>query len=78
MKQEILNMGYVIGRRGSLAYLEGSVTQDVGLSGEQKLTDPAFVFGEILRPMLERNLDIAWNIIVMSSLTGDSLLSFAY
>ena len=32
-RRDLSNMDYVIGRRGSLAYLEGTVTQCVGFLG---------------------------------------------
>ncbi len=67
-------MEYVVGRRGSLAYLDGSVAQVVGLSGGRRPTDLAFVSGKTLGPTLERNLDIARDTFAIGGLTDDELL----
>lgn len=67
-------MEYVIGRRGSLAYLDGSVAQEVGLSGGWRPTGLAFVSGMTLRPTVEQNLDIARNTFAVGNLTDDELL----
>ena len=78
MEREISSMEYVIGRRGSLAYLDDAIAKEMGHSKEDAPLDMAFISGKTLRPELEHNLHIAPKVFVIGSLTGDSLIRFAY
>ena len=77
-KREISNLEYVIGRRGSLDYLTPCLRQEVlGLSSSGK-DIPELISGQTLRAKVEDNLEVASNVFVTGSLTGDSLVRFAF
>lgn len=78
LQREISGMEYVIGRRGSLSYLNSSLVGEV--LGTQFATEdrqPA-ISGRTLRPKVERSLELASKVFAIGSLTGDSLIRFAY
>lgn len=58
----------MIGRSGSLAYLDRIVAQDVGPSGERRPTALAFVSSKTLRS------ELAWNTFGIRSLPDEGLL----
>ncbi len=78
LQREISNMEYVIGRRGSLSYLNNSLVDEV-LGTLDKTTDgrPA-ISGHTLRSRAESNLELARDVFAIGSLTGDPLIRFAY
>lgn len=78
IERKISNMEYVIGRRGSLAYLDDGIAKEIDCTGDQTPNNMAFVSGKNLRSKLEQNLNITQSIFVTGSLTGDSLIRFAY
>jgi len=78
IKREISNMEYVIGRRGSLAYVDNGIAKEMDCLREGTPIALASVSGMTLRSKLEQNLSIAQDIFVTGSLTGDSLIRFAY
>lgn len=65
---------YVVGRRGSLSYLDNDLAQEV--CGDTSQT--SLVAGTNLREKVSENLEVAPNVFVTGSLTGDSLIRFAY
>lgn len=78
LQREISNMEYVIGRRGSLSYLNDSLVGEVlGPVGETMDLRSA-ISGRTLRSRAERNLELAPDVFAIGSLTGDSLIRFAY
>lgn len=78
VEREISNMEYVIGRRGSLSYLNDSLAEEV-LGTLDQTIDPQFaISGRTLRSRVETNLEVFPNVFVIGSLTGDSLVRFAY
>lgn len=78
MQREISNMEYVIGRRGSLSYLNNSLAREVlGTLDETADPQPA-ISGRSLRLKAEGNLELAPDVFAIGSLTGDSLIRFAY
>ena len=78
MRREISNMEYVIGRRGSLSYLNNSLAGEVlGTPGEMMDAQPA-ISCRTLRARAERSLEISAGVFAIGSLTGDSLIRFAY
>lgn len=78
LKREISNMEYVIGRRGSLSYLNNSLAGEV-LGTLDQTVDPQFsISGRTLRSRVEINLEVSPNVFIIGSLTGDSLVRFAY
>ncbi|CAD6588322.1 MAG: hypothetical protein ASARMPREDX12_003231 [Alectoria sarmentosa] len=78
LQREISSMEYVIGRRGSLSYLSNSLAGEVfGTLDETKDPLPA-ISGRTLRSRAERTLELAPDVFAIGSLTGDSLIRFAY
>ncbi len=79
IERVISNIEYVIGRRGSLSYIDESIAKEIGQGlEEEKPINRALISGRTLRPRVERTLKLAPNIFVTGSLTGDSLVRFAY
>lgn len=78
MERETSNMEYVIGRRGSLAYLDDGIARQIDRSRQHPPLNRALISGKSLRPGLEQTLNLAPNVFVIGSLTGDSLIRFAY
>ena len=76
--RDISSMDYVIGRRGSLTYLNENIQQEIG--NISNITAPSLdlISGQTLRSQAEKSLEIAPEIYVIGSLTGDSLIRFAY
>ncbi|KAL2036456.1 hypothetical protein N7G274_010823 [Stereocaulon virgatum] len=78
IQREISNMEYVIGRRGSLGYLGDNIAKSIGTLEDQTLLNKALISGQTLRRNVEQSLEVAPNVFVIGSLTGDSLIRFAY
>ena len=79
IERVISNIECVIGRRGSLSYIDESIAKEIGQGLEEKRPiNKALISGRTLRPMVERTLELAPNVFVTGSLTGDSLVRFAY
>ena len=77
-QREISNMEYVIGRRGSLSYLNNSLAKEV-LGTLDETTDPQpAISGRTLRSRVEGSLEVSMNVFAIGSLTGDPLIRFAY
>lgn len=76
-RREISHVEYVIGRRGSLEYLDGRLKMQV-LDGSQSLmAETNEISSRTLRNKAEENLEVASNVFVIGSLTGDSLIRFS-
>ena len=78
IERVISNIEYVIGRRGSLSYIDENIAKELGQGLEEKPINGALISGRTLRPLVERTLEPAPNVFVTGSLTGDSLVRFAY
>ena len=78
LRREISNMEYVIGRRGSLSYLDNRLAGEVLCTPDQTTDHQNAVSGQTLRSRVETNLEVSPNVYVIGSLTGDSLVRFAY
>ena len=79
IERVISNIEYVIGRRGSLSYIDESIAKEIGQGLEERRPiNKALISGRTLRPVVERTLELAPNVFVTGSLTGDSLVRFAY
>lgn len=79
-KRDISGLEYVVGRRGSLGYLDSKIQNEI--LGPNHLPSSAGVgTAEIsirtLRLRVEESLEIAPQIFAIGSLTGDSLIRFA-
>ena len=66
---------YAGGRRGSLAYLDPELLREV--LGDSSLSG-RWITGRVLRPKVEVDLEVARDVFVIGSLTGDSLVRHAY
>ena len=74
IQREISNIEYVIGRRGSLEYLDDEIRQELlGCANRE-----AAISGRTLRSKIEKDVEVADRIFAIGSLTGDSLIRFAY
>ena len=79
IERVISNVEYVIGRRGSLSYIDESIAKEIGQGlEEERPINRALISGRTLRPVVERTLELAPKVFVTGSLTGDSLVRFAY
>ncbi|KAL8828354.1 MAG: hypothetical protein Q9191_002637 [Dirinaria sp. TL-2023a] len=74
--REISHLEYVIGRRGSLEYLDQGLLFE--LLGHSESTPSSLISGKTLRTKVEESLEVAPNVFVIGSLTGDSLIRFAF
>lgn len=70
----VSSLEYVIGRRGSLDFLDEHLREDVLGSTEAG----TLVSIQSLRPRVEESVEISPHIFCIGSLTGDSLIRFAY
>ena len=78
LRRAISNMEYVIGRRGSLSYLDKSLAEEVLGPPDQRVDHQHTISGRTLRSRVEANLEVSPNVYAIGSLTGDSLVRFAY
>ena len=77
-ERKVAGLEYVVGRRGSLQYLDKSLQAEVlGYSGDS-VGDAASISGLTLRTKVEENLEVAPDVFVIGSLTGDSLVRLAF
>lgn len=77
-QREISTMAYVIGRRGSLEYLEKELAQQVLSSEEPAISKVSEISSHTLRHKVEATTEVAPDIFAIGSLTGDTLIRFAY
>ncbi|MCJ1280480.1 hypothetical protein MMC21_008308 [Puttea exsequens] len=80
VQREISSMEYVIGRRGSLDYLDNSLAAELGLDLAPRKEDAATIpiSNRAFRHQLEQSLQLAPGVFVTGSLTGDSLVRFSF
>lgn len=69
---------YAAGRRGTLGFLNPSLRAEVLGCDDQSEALNAAVSAQTLRAKATENLEVAPNVFVIGSLTGDSLVRFAY
>ncbi len=72
-QRQINSLAYVVGRRGSLDYLSTDLRAEF-LAGDCG----GMISGQTLREQANEDLEIAPHVFVIGSLTGDSLIRFAY
>lgn len=74
--RSVSGLAYAVGRRGSLNYLDNGLRGEVI---EQKATnDGDLISARTLRAQCQTDLEVAKDVFVIGSLTGDSLIRFAY
>ena len=72
--REVSNMEYVIGRRGSLDFLDIELRAELLSPTDKGIA----ISGQTLRPFVEKSAKIADHVFAIGSLAGDSLIRFAY
>ena len=77
-RREISHVEYVIGRRGSLGYLDDKLKMQVLDGSQSPVTGTNEISSRTLRNKVEENLEMASNVFVIGSLTGDSLIRFSF
>ena len=78
LQREISNMEYVIGRRGSLSYLNDSLAEEFIDTLGETMDHPPAISSRSLRAKVEKKLELSPGVFAIGSLTGDSLIRFAY
>ncbi|KAI4125205.1 MAG: hypothetical protein LQ347_005453 [Umbilicaria vellea] len=78
LQRKVAGLKYVVGRRGSLQYLDKSLQAEVFGHDGYRVGDVASISGSTLRAKVEENLEIAPDVFVIGSLSGDSLVRFAF
>jgi hypothetical protein len=79
--RQISHAEYVVGRRGSLSYLSDALQNEIvdpAFYTTARGIEPPVVSGRTLRRKTERDLEVAPGVFVIGSLTGDSLVMFAF
>ncbi|KAK4939475.1 hypothetical protein LTR10_020281 [Elasticomyces elasticus] len=72
--RRVSSLAYVVGRRGSLDYLSDELLAEV----LPITTAGSTISGQTLREKAHDDLELAPNVFIIGSLTGDSLIRFAY
>ncbi|KAJ9193345.1 hypothetical protein DTO164E3_7905 [Paecilomyces variotii] len=75
--REVCGLAYAAGRKGSLRYLDNALLTEV-LDGEGVTDTDGSVTGQTLRSKAMDNLEVAPDVFIIGSLTGDSLIRFAH
>ena len=75
VERTISGVQYVVGRRGSLKFLDKDLQSEILRS---KLPKGSKISGRTLRDRVAESTEIAPNVFVIGSLAGDSLIRFAY
>ncbi|KIX07853.1 uncharacterized protein Z518_02507 [Rhinocladiella mackenziei CBS 650.93] len=70
------SFAYVVGRRGSLNYLSSELVKAILPSDAKDAS--TMVSGQTLREKANEDLELAPHVFIIGSLTGDSLIRFAY
>ena len=78
LHREISSMQYVIGRRGSLSFLENSLASEILDTSIERMERSSAISGSTLRSRVKKDLELAPGLFAIGSLTGDSLIRFAY
>jgi hypothetical protein len=73
-ERPISRLAYVVGRRGSLAYLDSDILKELGVSSQ----NARLLSSQSLRARLIESVEVSKDIFAVGSLTGDSLIRFAY
>lgn len=71
------SLAYVVGRRGSLDYLAPELAREV-LPTDAPESAAGMISGQTLREKAHDDLEVAPGVFIIGSLTGDSLIRFAY
>ncbi|KAL4954870.1 hypothetical protein BDW69DRAFT_132786 [Aspergillus filifer] len=75
--RKVRGMVYATGRRGSLGYLDQSLLREV-ISSDDDTEPSSTISGQTLRAKAIDSVEVAKGVFIIGSLTGDSLIRFAY
>lgn len=79
MSRPVCGLVSATGRRGTLGYLDDSLLSEVlGPNANNKTETDPVVSGQTLRSKAFETLEVARDVFIVGSLTGDSLVRFAY
>jgi hypothetical protein len=80
MRREIGELQYLIGRRGTLDFLDSQLRAEVldGAHFESFSATDGLISSRTLRAKAEHDLEVAPGVFIIGSLTGDSLVRHAY
>lgn len=73
-ERRISSLAYVVGRRGSLSYLDPHLQKEICC----ELEYGSMLQGQTLREKACENLEMTKDVFIVGSLTGDSLIRFSY
>lgn len=74
---EVGRLEYVVGRRGTLSFLSPALQAEILSPLPVDTPNTTQVSGRTLRPKAESSLEVAHNVFITGSLTGDSLIRHA-
>ncbi|KIW31052.1 uncharacterized protein PV07_02735 [Cladophialophora immunda] len=79
-QRQVSGLEYVVGRRGSLDYLSTALLREVmpKEADAQPAAGAAVISAQTLREKANEDLELAPHVFITGSLTGDSLIRFAY
>ena len=75
--REVGGLEYVVGRRGSASFLSESLQNEILGGTDQGSTCSSLISGRTLRAKAEGTLEVASNVFITGSLTGDTLIRHA-
>ena len=78
ISRHVRGLVYAVGRRGNLDYLDHSLLSEVVNGSDYNGVVNPTVVGQTLRNKAYDDLEVARNVFIIGSLTGDSLIRFAY
>lgn len=76
--REVSGLEYVVGRRGSLGFLDSRINQEVLGIHRHDRGSGDMISGRTLRAKAEECLEVAPDVFMIGSLAGDSLIRFAF
>ncbi|PCH01382.1 Hypothetical protein PENO1_043050 [Penicillium occitanis (nom. inval.)] len=76
LSRPVCGLVYGVGRRGALDYLDSSLRAEVLRDANH--SDDGMISAKTLRTKVMEDLEVAPDVFVIGSLTGDSLIRFAY
>lgn len=76
LSRPVCGLVYGVGRRGALDYLDSSLRAEV--LKDANISDDGMLSAKTLRTKVMEDLEVAPDVFVIGSLTGDSLIRFAY
>jgi hypothetical protein len=76
-ERHISALAYVVGRRGSLDYLSRDLESEL-VPESSEIGDSSLITGQTLREKANEDMEVAPDVFIIGSLTGDSLIRFSY